>query len=261
MAGPWRVLEESVEPEPPAVAGRCRRCERGEPRASLARGRRRGRGRAGSGYRRHRKRWCRWKPRRRRRRAGGRHRRSAHVASSASVGAWGDPSARALGSAGSALGSSDSSDLVVEVNGAVRRPGLYHLPAGSRAGDAIAAAGGYSGRVDAIAAQSLNLAARVTDGQQIHAPSRDERLAPAATPAGPRAPGAGPAAERRPQRQRGRSTSTPPPRPSSKRCRRSGRPRPRRSSRPGRKSDSAAFRSSAIERSSGPQRWPRSRTS
>ena len=39
--------------------------------------------------------------------------------------------------------------LVIDVTGAVLHPGVYHLPAGSRVADAIAAAGGFGPRVDA----------------------------------------------------------------------------------------------------------------
>ena len=54
--------------------------------------------------------------------------------------------------------------LVVDVAGKVHRPGLYRLPDGARVDDAIRAAGGPRRGVDL---SSLNLAARVADGQQI----------------------------------------------------------------------------------------------
>lgn len=65
-----------------------------------------------------------------------------------------------------------SSDLlVVDVEGAVVRPGVIELPAGSRVADAIAAAGGYSAQADlAAAAAQVNLAAALRDGEQIVVP-------------------------------------------------------------------------------------------
>jgi competence protein ComEA len=55
--------------------------------------------------------------------------------------------------------------LLVDVSGAVDRPGLYRLPRGDRVYDAIAAAGGFS--ADADMSRLPNLAGRLKDGEQI----------------------------------------------------------------------------------------------
>ncbi len=62
--------------------------------------------------------------------------------------------------------------LIVDVEGAVVQPGLHQVADGSRVGDAIAAAGGYAPSVDIEASgRDLNLAARVSDGEQIRVPA------------------------------------------------------------------------------------------
>ena len=61
--------------------------------------------------------------------------------------------------------------LVVDVEGAVVRPGIIELAVGARVADAIQAAGGYAPEADlAAAAAQVNLAAVVRDGQQIVVP-------------------------------------------------------------------------------------------
>jgi competence protein ComEA len=77
------------------------------------------------------------------------------------------------GSTATALGSAGV--LVVDVQGAVARPGIVRLPPGSRVADAIASAGGYGPRVAAErVADRLNLAALLRDGDQVVVPSRDD---------------------------------------------------------------------------------------
>jgi competence protein ComEA len=60
-------------------------------------------------------------------------------------------------------------DVVIDVAGAVARPGVYRMPAGSRVNDAVQRAGGASARGDT---EAINLAARLADGQQIVVPAR-----------------------------------------------------------------------------------------
>lgn len=62
----------------------------------------------------------------------------------------------------------EGGDVVVDVTGAVRRPGVYRLPAGSRVEDAVARAGGAEGHA---VLEAINLAARLADGQQVVMPS------------------------------------------------------------------------------------------
>ena len=59
------------------------------------------------------------------------------------------------------------SKIVVHVTGAVKSPGVYYLSINARIHEAIEQAGGITDRADV---HSLNLAARISDGQQINVP-------------------------------------------------------------------------------------------
>lgn len=67
--------------------------------------------------------------------------------------------------------------IVVQAAGAVVRPGVYRLPAGSRVADLVAAAGGPAADADLDRA---TLAAKLTDGQRVAVP----RVGQAAEPVG-----------------------------------------------------------------------------
>ena len=63
----------------------------------------------------------------------------------------------------------EAARVVVDVVGAVRRPGLYRLDQGSRIADAVARAGGATGKADLA---QVNLAAPLADGEQVVVPKR-----------------------------------------------------------------------------------------
>jgi competence protein ComEA len=75
--------------------------------------------------------------------------------------------------------SSTGPALVVDVAGAVRRPGLVHLPKGARVADAVAQAGGLTRNAERT---GVNLAALVSDGEQVLVPVRGAGVAAAGAP-------------------------------------------------------------------------------
>ena len=70
----------------------------------------------------------------------------------------------------------------VDVAGAVRRPGLYSLPKGARVAAALERAGGASRHANRAA---VNLAAQLTDGDQVFVPRGGAASAGAPASAGP----------------------------------------------------------------------------
>lgn len=65
----------------------------------------------------------------------------------------------------------EQSQIVVDVAGAVEKPGVYKLPTGSRIGDALVLAGGLGVKADREwVSKTLNLAEVVKDGGKIYIP-------------------------------------------------------------------------------------------
>jgi competence protein ComEA len=71
-------------------------------------------------------------------------------------------------------------EIVVEVSGAVEKPGVYKFKAGSRVDDALIASGGLSASADRDwVSKMLNRAAKLTDGQKIFIPDKQSQGASA----------------------------------------------------------------------------------
>lgn len=65
--------------------------------------------------------------------------------------------------------------IVVDVAGAVERPGVYTLSEGARLQEALIAAGGIASNADReYISKNINLAVKVSDGAKIYIPSRGE---------------------------------------------------------------------------------------
>lgn len=70
---------------------------------------------------------------------------------------------------------SPEQDLItVDVKGAVKSPGIYDLPVGSRVHDAVQKAGGLTDEADS---KSLNLAQKISDEALVYVPTKGEEAA------------------------------------------------------------------------------------
>ncbi|MFJ8051248.1 helix-hairpin-helix domain-containing protein [Streptomyces luteogriseus] len=108
-------------------------------------------------------------------------------------GVAGVPDGAAPGAAGSAK--ARAPEIVVDVGGKVREPGIHRLPAGSRVADALSAAGGVKPGTDT---DGLNRARFLVDGEQVivggPAPVPAPGVGGGSAPGGPGGGVAGPAA-------------------------------------------------------------------
>ena len=71
--------------------------------------------------------------------------------------------------------------ITVDVKGAVKAPGIYDLPVGSRVNDAVQKAGGLTEQADS---KSLNLAQKVSDEALVYVPTKGEEAASQQTASG-----------------------------------------------------------------------------
>lgn len=69
--------------------------------------------------------------------------------------------------------------LVVDVEGAVEKPGVYKLSEGSRMQDALEKAGGMTKEADTeLVAKQINLATKLTDSAKVYIPFKGESTSP-----------------------------------------------------------------------------------
>src|SRR3954453_19432322 len=111
--------------------------------------------------------------------------------------------------------------LIVDVAGAVHRPGVYRMASGARVEDALKRAGGATPHADL---SQINRAAKLEDGRQVLVPRRASRAAAASAPA------TAAAAPSPPLHLHSPSTSAPPRSSNSTRSTASARRRRKRSS-------------------------------
>ncbi|MFZ2202015.1 MAG: ComEA family DNA-binding protein [Microgenomates group bacterium] len=70
----------------------------------------------------------------------------------------------------------------MDVSGAVEQPGVYQLASGARIKDVLVAAGGLTDKADRdFVSTTINLAAKVADGDKIYIPTAGSAVAGAAT--------------------------------------------------------------------------------
>jgi len=62
--------------------------------------------------------------------------------------------------------------IIIDIEGAVKEPGVKTLPEGSRVNDAVVKAGGLTEKADTM---DVNLAAKLADGDKVYIPSEKEQ--------------------------------------------------------------------------------------
>ena len=64
-----------------------------------------------------------------------------------------------------------TTEILVDIKGAIQQPGVYHLPSDARLHELILAAGGFTKEAEE---RQLNLAEKLSDQQMIYVPSKEE---------------------------------------------------------------------------------------
>jgi competence protein ComEA len=97
------------------------------------------------------------------------------------------PAGAASASASPSADTAPANTIVVDVVGAVRKPGVYDFPQGARVIDAVRAAGGF---IPGAEPQAINLARPLVDGEQVVVPKKGEAPVGAGSGSSAQQPGA-----------------------------------------------------------------------